>query len=303
MSRQGKANYTKPTHYKGEHLNWSDLIDRAQGTYLHETYLSKIKSPPNPQEFHVSHLKHETHKFSILGIKEDEGFKDPKKGLDDPDRLPLVWFSLAVKHKPTEEEHLQQENVRMACESSPAFSEKSRYGSYRFTFLVKEVLEEYKKQFCGGKPPVMRILRTSLYRQEVMYAVLVHSPKDNGFTEYPELSDGPNAICTYKDGCFIWRSQTMFETNIKTPKENLKLKKMNWLPSVWDHVTIALHVDGKPLKFGSVFLRERLTFCEKDKVIVAPRCYDTCDNAQRLVRKLWDNVEQQEEDFQDLSDR
>lgn len=31
----------------------------------------------------------------------------------------------------------------------------------------------------------------------------------------------------------------------KTPKENLKLKKMNWLPSVWDHVTIALHVDGK----------------------------------------------------------
>lgn len=54
----------------------------------------------------------------------------------------------------------------------------------------------------------------------------------------------------------------------------------------------------QPLKFGSEFLRERLTFCEKDKVIVAPRCYDTCDNAQRLVRKLWDNVEQQEEDFQ-----
>lgn len=146
MSRQGKANYTKPTHYKGEHLNWTDLIDRAQGTYLHETYLSKIKISPNPQEFHVSHLKHETHKFSILGIKEDEGFKDPKKGLDDPDRLPLVWFSLAVQLEPAKEEHLQQENVHMDCGSSPAVSEKSRYGSYRFTFTVEEVLEAYSKQ-------------------------------------------------------------------------------------------------------------------------------------------------------------
>lgn len=60
----------------------------------------------------------------------------------------------------------------------------------------------------------MRVLKTVLYKQEVMYAVLVHSPDSQDlFLDYPLLTDDSNSVCTYKDGCFIWRSEAMCETH------------------------------------------------------------------------------------------
>lgn len=41
------------------------------------------------------------------------------------------------------------------------------------------------------------------------------------------------------------------------------------------------------LEFGSDVLLENLKFCKKDQVIVAPRCYDSRDLAQNLVKRLW----------------
>lgn len=62
---------------------------------------------------------------------------------------------------------------------------------------------------------MIRVFKTSLYNQEVQYAVLVHSPaREKLFSEYPLLAyDDPNAVFTYRDGHFIWRSQAMCETH------------------------------------------------------------------------------------------
>lgn len=41
------------------------------------------------------------------------------------------------------------------------------------------------------------------------------------------------------------------------------------------------------LKFGSDDLLQRLTFCEKDQVLVGPRYYDSRDLAENWVKTLW----------------
>ena len=69
-------------------------------------------------------------------------------------------------------------------------------------------------QFCSGAQPVMRVFKTILYKQEVMYAVLVHSPVSNELlSDRPLLTDDPNSVCSYRDGCFIWRPEAMCETH------------------------------------------------------------------------------------------
>lgn len=140
----------------------NELEKEAQDTHMYEKYLkrkSNIPLYPGPKEFspefHASYLKHDTHKLSLQGIKNDEGFKDPNNGSKDPDGLSLVWFSLAVgKEEIQSAEKTLLEMTNMHAEpgflkkfaSSPAFSEKSRYGAYRFTFKVEDVLKAYSEQ-------------------------------------------------------------------------------------------------------------------------------------------------------------
>lgn len=72
-------------------------------------------------------------------------------------------------------------------------------------------------QFCFDAPPVLRVFKTSLYKQEVVYTVLVHSPHDDGrFSKYPELpDDDPNAVCAYRreENIFMWRPEAMCATH------------------------------------------------------------------------------------------
>lgn len=139
----------------------NELEKEAKDTHMYEKYLSKSNIPlyPGPKEFspefHASYLKHDTHRFSLQGIKNDVGFKDPNNGSEDPDGLSLVWFSLAVgKEEIQSAEKTLLKKTNMNAEpgflkkfaSSPAFSEKSRYGSYRFTFKVEDVLKAYSEQ-------------------------------------------------------------------------------------------------------------------------------------------------------------
>ncbi|CAI5642632.1 unnamed protein product [Oreochromis niloticus] len=315
MQRQGSIKEQK--HYKARHLKLNDLKQEAQDTHLYKKYLCKDDIPPYPGpgevslEFHVSRLKHDTYKLEE--IKNDGGFKDPNSGSKDPDRLSLVWWSLAVAPEEiqsaerrlleeafpnwTEEQARRKQGFLVDFASSPAFSEKSRYGSYRFTFTVEEVLEAYSKQFCSGRPPVMRVLRTSLYRQEVMYAVLVHSSDSDWlFAEYPILPDAPNTVCAYRDGRFTWRPEAMCETHkyVLLQRRDKNLMEAWGLIQdpqyyVWDHVAIALHVEGgQVLKFDSDDLRKNLTFCEPDAVTVTPESdFQHYKDAQNLVARLW----------------
>lgn len=55
---------------------------------------------------------------------------------------------------------------------------------------------------------------TVLYKQEVMYSVLVHSHYNNDlFEKYPLLQDNDDGVCAYRDGQIIWRPEAMCETH------------------------------------------------------------------------------------------
>ncbi|CAI5660583.1 uncharacterized protein LOC102079137 [Oreochromis niloticus] len=297
-----------------EHAKLSRLKEVAQHTYFYRRYLSieDIHDYPRP-EFHVAQLKHDTQRQALLQIRKDEGFKDPCGGSSDPHNLSLVWWSLAVGTeeiqeaearllkktypKQTEEQAAKQKSFLWRFATSAAFSEKSIFGPYRFTFMVEEVLEAYSNQFCSGAPPIMRVFKTSLYKQEVVHVVLVHSPANQElFSKYPLLPrDDPDAVCTYKDGRFIWRPEAMCETHryklIQKPNENQMAYKdqQSEVFYVWDNVAIALHVEqGQVLKFDCDLLKEKITFCEKHPAIsLSNSHFDDFKAAEALVEDLW----------------
>lgn len=159
---QTQTDYEVKTIY-GKHLKLTDLKQEAKDSYLYKKYLRKEDIPAYPQpEFHVSHLKHDTNLPGLTGIKTDGGFKYAEKMFMDLHGLPLVWWSLAVEPEDiqsaetrllekfypnrTREQAVKQQSFLYEFATSPAFSNASRYGSYRFTFHLKEVLTAYSQQ-------------------------------------------------------------------------------------------------------------------------------------------------------------
>ncbi|XP_074529089.1 uncharacterized protein LOC141792160 [Halichoeres trimaculatus] len=288
---------------EGCHLKLKDLKVIARG--LKNQYLFKGYIPDYPQpEFHVSRLKHDTNRAGLWGIRRTGGFRRSRDS-------PLMWFSLDVGPEEieaaekrllettypdrTEEQIQSQQSFLEKFATSPAFLKSSRLGSYRFTFSVEEVLEAYKDQFCSRAEPVIRVLRTVLYKKEVMYVVLVHSPANQELYSYhPLLTDVQDYICTYKDGCFLWKSKAMCETHRyelvrKHDEKQLEVKTArseNFY--VWDQVAVALHIDDQVLKFDVNQLREKLAFCEKGDVVVKrSNRFDDITTAEKFVKRLW----------------
>uniref|UniRef100_UPI0037E735A6 uncharacterized protein n=1 Tax=Semicossyphus pulcher TaxID=241346 RepID=UPI0037E735A6 len=287
---------------EGRHLKLKDLTDVAQG--LENRYLSKgiLTASPQP-EFRVTHLKHDTNQAGLWGIRR-------KKGFTNPGPSPLLWWSLVVGPEEiesaerrflentypdrTEEQVGRQQSFLEKFASSPAFQRSSRLGSYRITLSLEEVLKAYSEQFCSGAAPSMRVLRTVLYKQEVMYVVLVHSPATTEMYSYhPLLSDVTDYVCTYKDGCFLWRPQAMSETHSynlvqKDDEKQMEARMVCNQFYVWEHVAVALHVDDQVLNFNVNRLREKLTFCEKGKPILnRNRPFDNFTKAEKFVKRLW----------------
>ncbi|KAF3705485.1 hypothetical protein EXN66_Car021176 [Channa argus] len=296
-------------HYiEGRHLKLDELKQEVKDFGLTSQYLFKENIPNYPRpEFHVTHLKHDTDREGLTGIRSDGGFRDPGK-----DSLQLLWWSLVVgpddvtaaetrlleKTFPdrTEEQVQMQQSFLGTFATSPAFEETSRLGSYRFTFPLEEVLQAYSQQFCFGAQPVMRVFKTFFYKQEVVHVVVVHSLANQQlFSEYPLLTDDPNAVCVYRDGCFIWRPEAMCETHWyelieRRDEKQMEVKKMvGWGVQyyVWDNVAVGLHMEeGQVLKFDPDRLRENLTICYKGKSQIA-REFDSLEDAEQCVRDLW----------------
>ncbi|XP_030266699.1 uncharacterized protein LOC115594400 isoform X2 [Sparus aurata] len=253
-------------YWEGRHLKLTDLKEEAKG--LRNQYLLKENIPAWPRpEFHVSHLKHDTNRDGLRGIRDDSGFKRPHGDS-------LVWWSLAVTPDDitsaerrllettypdrTEEQVQMQQSFLGKFATSPSFSELSRLGSYRFTFPLEELLEAYSQLCCSGAQPIMRVYETVLHKQEVVYVILVHSPANQElFSDRPLLTDDPNSVCSYKDGRFIWRPEAMCETHsyelvLRPDEKQMEAREVK--PSrkefyVWDHVAVALHVGRQVLKF------------------------------------------------------
>ncbi|KAM3601220.1 uncharacterized protein V6R79_009368 [Siganus canaliculatus] len=302
-SRVNRRGHTE--HYTDGHLKLDDLKVRARA--LKNQYLSNESIPDYPRpEFHASYLKHDTNRDGLRGIREDNGFKNPFESS-------LVWWSLVVGPEEiaaaerrllettfpdrTEEEVQKQQSFLENFASSPAFQKTSRLGSYRFTFSVEEVLKAYSDQFCAGDPPVIKVFETELFSQEVMYSVLVHSP--DLLSNFPALTDDTNAVCSYKDGRFTWRSEAMCQTHsyklvLRHDEKQMEAKQVELYRKfyVWDHVGVALHVDHQVLNFDADRLRKNLTFCcrpERGPILTRHHKFDDLPQAQRLVNELWPN--------------
>ncbi|XP_073336220.1 uncharacterized protein [Pagrus major] len=292
--------------FESRHLKLNDLQEEARD--LKNIYLPNDfdNACPRP-EFHLSHLQHDTDRDGLRGIWRDDGFKNTHGGS-------LVWWSLAVGPDDitsaerrllettypdrTEEQVQMQQSFLGKFATSPAFSERSRLGSYRFTFPLEEVLEAYSQQFCSGAQPVMRVFKTILYKQKVMYVVLVHSPvSDELLSDRPLLTDDPNSVCSYRDGCFTWRPLSMCGTHnyrlVRRPGER-RMEVEEVAPRlrycVWDQVAVALHVDRQVLNFDSARLRQNLKYCSRAYPSITPHYkFDDFPDAEQIVQILWPN--------------
>ncbi|XP_028450419.1 uncharacterized protein LOC114566293 [Perca flavescens] len=307
--------YSEEHFWRSRHLRLNDLKKEAQGLVNQYLFKDNIPEYPHP-EFVVSHVKHDTDEEGLRCISEDNGFKDPMK--DQSSGLDLLWWSLSVgpdeiksaerrlleKTYPdqTEEELQEQQGFLEKFTTSPAFLKSSRLGSYRFTFPLEDLLEAYREQFCSGAPPVMRVFKTILYKQEVNYVVLVHSPDQDQFSDYPLLTEDPDAVCTYRDGCFIWRPEAMSETHryelIEGP-DQMEVKKLSRRHEfyVWDNVSIALHVDEQVLNFDAGRLRDNLKFCSEGYPLIIPHYkFNDFQKAEQLVNNLWSDHSPLEKD-------
>ncbi|KAK5858117.1 hypothetical protein PBY51_002284 [Eleginops maclovinus] len=276
--------------------------------------------PPLSAGTDVSHVRHDTNRKGLIGIKLSGGFRNLC-------REHLVWWGLSVggggvrsaeqrllkKTYPgrTEQQVQDQQRFLGKFASSPAFRKSSRLRSYRFTFPLQDLLEAYSQQFCGGEKPVMRVYQTHLYKQEVMYAVLVHSPANQEqFSESPLLNDDPNAVCCYRDGLFIWRPQAMCETHryqLIRNDEALLMEARTCSPQqfyVWDNVGIALHVEDKLLPLDPARLRGNLKFCKGQKLHHVKDEFDEFRLANETVRRFWpeDPSPLERDEEQDISE-
>ncbi|KAK3540967.1 hypothetical protein QTP86_007694 [Hemibagrus guttatus] len=142
----------------GEHVGLTELKE----DFPERDYLGKKNIPRYPKYvFNEPNVCHVTEKSGLCGIFNDNGFR----GGDDG----FLWWSLSVS-----DISKQQKPFLKEFATSPAFQPESRYGNFRFTFQLTELLKEYSKQFCSRTSPTLRVLDTKIFKQEIVYSVLVH---------------------------------------------------------------------------------------------------------------------------------
>lgn len=253
------------TPFPEVHLTFQSLRGKIRNDYLNKYPF--IPRSPDPVEFHVSEIRHDTDLGGFQGILNDCGFKDPQRG--------LLWWSLSVSG--SEIRDAEKRFLEKYCDyyvkpflhkftSSPAFLKSSRLGNFRFTFSIQEMLNRYSEQFCKGQTPQMRVYGTVVYKQEVMYAIVIHGPDGQAeFQTYPPIQS--SKVCRFQNGKIIWIPQGMSKTHkFKLGQKNFKAnniptrKRMYFL---WDHVVVAFHVPkDKIFLFNKDTLMKHLSLCQ-----------------------------------------
>ncbi|KAK7882703.1 hypothetical protein WMY93_028877 [Mugilogobius chulae] len=318
------------TNFYSQHLSLQQL--RNQPETKHNNYLH-IDVPAYPRPvLHVTHVSHSTDLDGFRRIMVYTGFKSPGYRRDEPK---VVWFSLTpsraelreaegrsvtIVHPNGTEERFEpvrrlQHDQGEAAEApgpedgflqtfatSPVFLSSSRLGSFCFTLPLQDVLDNYSRQFCRGEKPVMRVWKTVLYKQKVMYAVLVHSPDNQDeFSDFPLLQGEETSICAFREEPephFIWRPQAMSETHefeLQVNPENHSLsaepcpshdeadRRIRLSYYVWDEVSLALHVGHEDLRFKNQELQKSVRFCEMGNPPRPISVFQTFEEAQSQV--------------------
>ncbi len=132
---------------------------------------------------------------------------------------------------------------------------------------IHELLRSYKQQFCAGQKPNIRIFDTVVYKQEVMYSIVIHAPCAHKlFSKYPLLEDTQDAVCGFHENTIIWRSQAMSKTHRFRLSRNMKaipILKKKRKEYMWDNIGVAFHVPhGEIFHFSKEILTKSLRLCE-----------------------------------------
>ncbi|XP_066547509.1 uncharacterized protein LOC136714101 [Amia ocellicauda] len=275
--------YIETGKCKGKHAGIGVLkaTPNFQNDYIWKTDIPEF---PKAVEFHITSLSHVTGRSGLDGVLHDGGFK---KTSGSGNRT-FLWWSLEITKEDrdaaeqrfleslfpdrTPEQAERQEPFLHKFTTSLAFLQSSRYGNFRFTFPLQDLLQEYKTQICNGEEPVLRVYETVCFKQEIVYAVVVHSPGVHDFDDYPPLEKNEHAICGYQDGKIIWRPEAMSETHwyYLDQSDRNTVKAVNMTTHqfyVWDHVALAFHVKpGQILSFDRERLGCSLSACEAGKI-------------------------------------
>lgn len=266
MTNSNKGKFDK--FFPGEHLKFQSLQKMVTNEYLSQSY--RIRNPLDSVKLKVSNLRHDTNLGGFQGILSDCGFKDLGKN--------LVWWSLAVSESEINEAEkrflydrgIPDGTVKSFLHkftSSPAFKKSSRMGNFRFTFSLTDLLNAYAVQFCNGQRPQMRNYGTFVYKQEVMYAIVVHGPDGlMEFENHPLFGNDPHAVCSVQDEKILWRPEGMSKTHAFKLSSGMKAYRVpvrNRIFYMWDHVAIAFHVPNEKIfKFDKEALLSHLSLCQ-----------------------------------------
>lgn len=293
----------------GKHITIKELKTIRELKPETVKYLShNIDMYPNPVKFHITELTHVTNKSNFEKIWKSEGFK----GFTDRDYMPLSWWSLKINEENirdaekryledipniTKEQIAEQQPFLSKFTTSPSFkNETSRFGNFRFTIPLTELMESYKVNICDGRNPVLRVYQTKIYKQEIVYAVLVHSPQmNNEFQNYPELTSNSESLVSIQveTGQITWNAQAICETHNNQLILDEGMEKATVTPTqlpyqerfyVWDHVSLAFHLPwGKVLPF----LKPKMDYCKIDEINLSGESNCPNEEAMELLKKLY----------------
>ncbi|XP_062375593.1 uncharacterized protein LOC134063865 [Sardina pilchardus] len=301
-------------HYvEGLHMSLDDVKRKHRNQYTKKAvvqpgveatdYRTQVPHYPRPVEFRVSTVAHVTVEEGLHGIMGNDGFQIGESG--------LLWWGLVIGEQeisaaeqryvkrlfpgrnPEQEERQKENPFLQEFTTSPVFKDGSRYGNFKFTFSLADVLQKYSTQFCGEREPVFRVYKTAVYSQEVMYTVLIHSPDVHDYDDYPELVNNDEGVCVYRDGEIIWHAQAISQEHTFQLVENREEKLVRAEQSlnvfyVWDHVTLAFHFpEDETLSIPHEELVEALTSCDGDYPPVNGPLMDRLD-AEEIVQKYKD---------------
>lgn len=312
MQRQNQRGITE-TFFRGEHQSIETL---KMETPLSCRRLISKDIPLYPKadraEFHVDTVCHVTTPTGLTGIMDLSGFTAGQTG-------GFTWWALHITEgeieaaenrfiekeqlsfDPTTGEEQRHNPFLKEFTTSPVFQKGSRYGNFKFTFPLEDLMQMYTEQICEGEKPVLRVYETVVYKQEIMYVVVVHGPDVTEFDEYPLLADeNDKAICIYKDGQIVWRAEAICETHTKKLIINRESGTVEteelgrgFEYFMWDNVTLAFHLPAdRTLQVEEGVLKERLHACEGIRPFLQGE-FLTLEEAEEVVNAIKNSIQGQ----------
>ncbi|XP_040191083.1 uncharacterized protein LOC120924279 isoform X2 [Rana temporaria] len=313
--RNSFSSKNSPVHFvEGRHLSITDVYNsltkkstelNTSGKKMLETlkYMEPHRFEHIQQEFGVRRLQHVTDKSSMDGIYDEERFK-AKMRASRPEFRDLLFWSADIAQKDIREARKEsyekakkvlpsgmakksERKIKSQFANSPAFDKSaSRYGNFKFSLPLSDLLSLYRTQHCGGEKPQLRILGTDLYKQEITHYILVHSPDQSH--QFMNLSNVQHGFIYLKDEKVYWSPEsTSISLKVKIAKDpgpntchppckfykekgycmHQKIKKYE-IPSVWNHLVFAFHLSNN----------NGLNI-QKDKLLKSLKACDITDSA------------------------